>query len=567
MSARDSWKLLVFRDGKSVRSGSKLLRELCRQTEEVLSLCDFTSRSAQEELIEALLRSGELECALADQEHCETQAAALAALTDDFAAALIEKRQPNLAFSTRDALPALAVPEQLTIAPPEGFCYYALHPLDYSDLLRDSAIDAPAAAVVGIRSIGTTLSAIVCAWFNLHGIPAERITVRPTGHPFDRSLAFDGKQQRWIAARIHRAAQFFVVDEGPGLSGSSFLAVAEALERAGVAPGQITLLPSSGPDLGSLIASNAVERWSRFRTLALQPTRRLPEGAAEEISGGEWRKRVFRSASEWPAVWSWTERKKYLSTDGERIFRFDGHGHYGKAARQRSEVLAECGWGPGVSSVGDGFSESPWLNGIRPSTADREVLIQLARYCAFRAEYFSHEVASQEALEEMTRVNLDRALGVSIPISLPVERPVIADARMMPHEWIRCTDGRLLKLDASSHGDDHFYPGPTDIAWDIAGAISEWRLKGDDIDLLVSEYQRLSGDNVESRLSCYVLAYCVFRLAFATSAGHSVSDADERMRFEQEAETWRQMLADCKSVRDFRGQAGKKNAGFVAAGT
>ena len=567
MSARDSWKLLVFRDGKSVRSGSKLLRELCRQTEEVLSLCDFTSRSAQDELIEALLRSGELECALADQQCCENQAAALAAITDEFVAALIEKRRPNLVSSTRYVLSDLAVPEQLTIAPPEGFCYYALHPLDYADLLSDSALDVPSAAVVGIRSIGTTLSAIVCAWFNLHGIPAERITVRPTGHPFDRSLTFDEKQRQWITACIQRAAQFFVVDEGPGLSGSSFLAVAEALERAGVPRDSIALLPSSVPNLEKLIAPNAVERWSRFRTLALRPTRRIPEGAVEDISGGAWRKRVFTSESQWPAVWSWTERKKYLSADGERIFRFDGHGHYGKAARRRSEGLAECGWGPGVSSAGDGFSESPWLNGIRPSTADREVLIQLARYCAFRAEYFSHEVASQEAIEEMTRVNLDRALGVSIPISLPVERPVIADARMMPREWIRCTDGRSLKLDASSHGDDHFYPGPTDIAWDIAGAISEWKLKGDDIDLLVSEYQRLSGDNVESRLSRYVLAYCVFRLAFTTSAGHSVSDADERMRFEQEAETWRQMLAHCKSVRDFKGQAGKKNAGLVAAGT
>ena len=542
MNANDSWKLLVFRDGKRVESGTRLFQQLRRQTDHVLSLRYFNSPLAQEELVEALLRSGELECGVCDHPDGETAAATLATVTDEFAAALIAKRCPRLTSAIQEDLSSLSVPEQITLSPPEGFCYYALHPLDYADLLSQSAIDAPAAGVIGIRSIGTTLSAVVSAWFNLRGIPAQRITVRPAGHPFDRCLSFSDKQRQWIAACCRREARFFIVDEGPGLSGSSFLAVAEALEVMGVSRQSIVLLPSSIPDLDRLIAPNAAARWNRFQTLPLQPTRRIPHGAVEDISGGAWRARVFASQSQWPAVWSWTERKKYLSPDGRHIFRFDGHGHYGKTARRRSEVLAQHGWGPDVSCVGDGFSQFPWLHTEQVPIADRNTIVQLARYCAFRAEYFAHEAISQEPLEEMACVNLNRALGLSIPVSLPIERPVISDGRIMPCEWRCFENSRLQKLDASSHGEDHFYPGPTDIAWDIAGAVVEWKLNDEAADLLVSEYKRITRDAVEFRLASYVAAYSTFRLAFTISAALAACDSQEQSRFKSESKMYEDRL-------------------------
>ena len=42
---------------------------------------------------------------------------------------------------------------------------------------------------------------------------------------------------------------------------------------------------------------------------------------------------------------------------------------------------------------------------------------------------------------------------------------------LAPHEWLRLDDGNVRKTDAIAHGDDHLFPGPTDIAWDLAGAI------------------------------------------------------------------------------------------------
>jgi hypothetical protein len=128
-------------------------------------------------------------------------------------------------------------------------------------------------------------------------------------------------------------------------------------------------------------------------------------------------------------------------------------------------------------------------------------------------------------------------------LSLCQLNAVIADARIMPHEWTRTSGRNLLKFDAAAHGDDHFYPGPTDIAWDIAGAIVEWRLDEEAAGLLVAEYTVSSGDAIRSRLSDYLMAYCVFRLAVSRSAAISESDKREPVRLERQAATYLHALS------------------------
>jgi thiamine kinase-like enzyme len=103
-------------------------------------------------------------------------------------------------------------------------------------------------------------------------------------------------------------------------------------------------------------------------------------------------------------------------------------------------------------------------------------------------------------------------------------------------------DGRWMKLDASSHGDDHFYPGPCDIAWDVAGAIVEWDLNSGEIELLARDYSRLSGDQISKRLHAYQISYCAFRLGFTLSAALS-AEASEQPRFRREAEFYRDRLS------------------------
>jgi hypothetical protein len=126
-------------------------------------------------------------------------------------------------------------------------------------------------------------------------------------------------------------------------------------------------------------------------------------------------------------------------------------------------------------------------------------------------------------------------MGVELDIRLKLERPVIADGRMHPHEWLRTSDGQVLKADSGSHGDDHFYPGPTDIAWDLAGAIVEWRMRPAQTRFFLEAYRRSSGDNAVSRIDDFVTAYVTFRRAYCLMAANAVHGSEEQGRLERAA--------------------------------
>ncbi len=137
--------------------------------------------------------------------------------------------------------------------------------------------------VLGIRSIGVTLSAVACAALGLRGIDCRRISVRPGGHPYDRRLRSSPRLGQWV--RSAADAEFLVVDEGPGISGSSFLAVAEALERCGIQNNRIQMIGSRQVDAAELLARDAAWRWSRFcfHTVSGEPL--TPPDAGENFSG------------------------------------------------------------------------------------------------------------------------------------------------------------------------------------------------------------------------------------------------------------------------------------------
>src|SRR5207253_11092270 len=113
-----------------------------------------------------------------------------------------------------DALAGEVRPERVEIRRPEGYAFYALYPEAYS--AAASALDGVGPIkVVGIRSIGTGLAAMVAA--RLGGeLP---VTVRPVGDPFRRELSISAELAAALLDDAH--ASFAIVDEGPGLSGSS----------------------------------------------------------------------------------------------------------------------------------------------------------------------------------------------------------------------------------------------------------------------------------------------------------------------------------------------------------
>jgi hypothetical protein len=538
--------LLVFREDRRRVSGKKLKAAITAHLEQ---LCGHRS---QRTLLRALLLAGELECGVAD---CDSKAArSCELLTDQIADALLagESAAPyNSDFYNPDfhallnAGRSLPVFEQLSISTPEGFAYYALHPLAYADAIqRIPASDR--LLVIGIRSIGTTLSAIAAAAERARGIAAERITVRPQGHPYNRTVEFTTEQMAAVQNAVSRGASFTVVDEGPGLSGSSFMAVAEALERAGVPTEKIILISSHAPNLDALCAENAAHRWKRFRCIPVAAEARRPE-AVDFIGGGQWRSRVFAKESEWPAAWASFERLKYLSsTDSHerRIFKFAGLGHYGDAVFEREEKVAAAGFGLMPRAENDGFISYPWINcrSLAASELSSRKLARLAEYCALRLQVFAIELSDINALRHMAEHNLQE-LGFELPVELPLERPVIADGRMQPHEWLLNTEGKLLKTDSGSHGDDHFFPGPTDIAWDLAGAIVEWQMNEVQTTEFLNLYQCASGDDASARIDGFIKAYTVFRLAYCLMAANAMTGSDEQSRLQDAADVYKTLLA------------------------
>jgi hypothetical protein len=540
--------LLVFRKGQRRASGQELKTAVTAQLEQA---CGYCSHQA---VLDALLLAGELECGLADDNFEAARSCEL--LTDRIADALLPDAsadhrdffKPDF-WNLLDIARALPAPKQLSISIPEGFAYYALHPLVYADVVQ--AIPAcETLLVVGIRSIGTTLSAVVAAAARDRGINAERLTVRPQGHPYDRSAEFTSEQMAAVRKAISCGASFAVVDEGPGLSGSSFLAVAEALEQEGAPTGQILLISSHAPNVDTLCASDAARRWQRFRCVPVAGEARRPVEAVDFIGGGHWRNRLIANEFERPASWTSFERLKYLSPAGHnepRMFKFAGLGHYGDGVFARERKIAAAGFGPMPRAESDGFVSYPWIQGRPLSASDlsSEILIRLAEYCAFRRHAFAVDLSNLDALQQMAVHNLHE-LGLDLRVELCLKYPVIVDGRMQPHEWLLSKEGKLLKTDSGSHGDDHFFPGPTDIAWDLAGAIVEWQMNEEQTMDFLSRYCCASGEDANVRIDGFIKAYAAFRSAYCLMAANAMSGSDEQPRLQRAADLYSTVLAEPK---------------------
>ena len=519
--------LIVFRETAETVSGRELARQL-------LSAIPKISSDKQDANLNALLLAGEVECALSD---CAWASAAKAQEITDILAALFLQEGGDIA-KLRSLAGEVAndLPETVRISHPEGFAYYALHPGDFADAVTKMD-SCRLVGVVGIRSVGTTLSAVVASALRRIGVAASRITVRPGGHPYDRKTELDGRQRAWLREQQRQDAMFLIVDEGPGLSGSSFLSTAECLMREGIGTERITLLGTRDVDPGQLCASDAGERWGRleWRRVASRISERFKD--ATSLCGGAWREFFLPDridACETPhvsgserrrdvaPVWPEMDGAKYWSRERTRVFKFEGLGETGSEIRERSRVIFEAGFGPGVEDAGDGMSSYEFVPGRAMAASDLStaVLDRIAEYCAFRVGALRSHRTPDGQFEEMVRFNYSQETGRECPVSPECFRsvcPVIADARMSPYEWIARVDGTLFKVDGARDGDDHFFPGPVDIAWDLAGAIVEWEIDRGAEQYLLRRFQEKSGIKLEN-VSAYLLAYSIFRASYCKMA-------------------------------------------------
>ena len=544
--------MYVFRDGRRRVSGRELLHAL------MVELRQLTAQATGDHLISALIRAAELESAIADSPDFSAEClAATASATDAIARAFLLRQrlaQPEQLIAT---LAALAVPGALWSSPLEGFAYYGLHPRSYADLA--AALPTPGqVAVIGIRSIGCALSAVVLAALRARGVFAERTSVRPAGHPFNRKTQLSPAQRQWLA-KFQSSSEYLICDEGPGLSGSSFLSTADAVIEAGAEAASIHFLCSRFVQPELLRARDGARRWGRFRSHVISFLHHLEE-PGHWIGSGDWRSHPLvvngngrgEGAEPLPAVWTHMERAKFISRDGQRLYKFEGFGHYGDRAQRIAQFLAEHKFAPRLLKHSpNGFACYEFVN-ARHATAvqlSESSLRRFAAYCDLRQRSCSAPPAAnvdpEMTVAGMCAANLREAFGREADFCslLPLERPVLSDSRMMPHEWLITDSGSLLKVDGASHGDDHFFPGPCDIAWDLAGLIVEWGLSSQAADFMCNEYRRLSGDSPAARLPGYILAYSLFRMGYCQMAAEALAGTAEAPGLEAASASYREIAA------------------------
>ncbi|AWN45258.1 hypothetical protein DK419_02050 [Methylobacterium terrae] len=538
-------------------------------------------------LVGALIALGELTQGVADAAFRETgrdardgAAAGLTALLVRLAGAVWASWRSGFAAGELLARAEVAracadlAPVPVEIRLPEGFAFYAVYPEAYAAAAAASGRE-PGATVIGLRSIGTSLGAMVAAGLGT----GDLVTLRPTGHPFRREL----RLSEALRDGLGPASRVAIADEGPGLSGSSFGAVLAVLEESGVPAQRVALFPSHEGAPGHAAADETRRRFARprrhVRTFddlilhAARPEHRLEAWLAplvgplaaplEDVSGGGWRARRYGDREGWPPANPMQERRKFLArtAGGTWLAKFAGLGAEGERKVRRARALHAAGFTPEVAGFRHGFLVERWVEAATPLDPARVDPLDLAervgRYLGHRAAAFAcgpGRGASLDALWEMARHNAAEALGdeaargldpwrAALPGFAAGMRPVETDNRLHAWEWLVRADGTLLKTDAVDHHAAHDLVGCQDVAWDVAGAAVELGLTGEAGDRLRAVVARRTGQAIDPAFVAWLeIAYAAFQLGAATMAGHSAAE-EERARLGAEVARYRAHLA------------------------
>jgi hypothetical protein len=570
--------MIVYRDQRSRADPRLLLNDLRAITRR------FTAAPPHDIARTALISTGKLEAAVADAlfQECDgvnplTRALGAASLaaghavwhTWHAAAPGADQWWGRLGCSL-ETIPERQLPSEVELTSPEGYAQYAVYPEMYLEAAKKfyAEVGSTNAVCIGLRSIGTSLSAMVSATLEELGSIVHSVSIRPRGHPFSRHPKLTAELQHEL--RTGRDRYYLVIDEGPGISGSSIAGTAALLREWGVADDRIVIFPSWQSDGSQLRSELARQTWSRYRQFTapfesvwLESGRLVRElsGDLSDLSGGAWRSRSYANDSEYPAVQPQHERRKYLVQAphpgcAPALLKFLGLGEEPVKKMCRAQRLAEAGYTPESGTMVHGFMLRPFVSGtpLRPGELDGELLEVVASYLAHLSrEHRTQPTVTREAIAEMVEVNLGEGLGAwsrELGAELNGEwegRVVALDGRMLAHEWIRTEQG-YLKVDAVEHHDDHFFPGCQDIAWDLAAASIELNLDGAARQTMLDRYRSLSGDRtIVRRLPFYSVAYLAFRLGYCTLAAEVLGDLPDSRRFKNEVKRYQSLIREQQS--------------------
>jgi hypothetical protein len=258
-----------------------------------------------------------------------------------------------------EKLAASPLPERIVCQRQEGFAFYALHLEVYARAARQAK---NVEAVIGIRSIGVGLAALVAAATDA----AFFTSVRPRGPPFRREASISPA----VAAALKATTGVIAVaDEGPGLSGSSLLSVVTrsrvwASRCRASRSFRLTATARDGrpirPHAATLEHARAPCRGACSRPLAAVDRHHRPISRAARPG--------LKQA---PATPMW-ERQKLLreGARGTFLLRFAGLGPYGREIfLSRAHPLADAGFTPRPLGLRGGYLLEEWIGGAAPLDA------------------------------------------------------------------------------------------------------------------------------------------------------------------------------------------------------
>ncbi len=553
---------------------------------------------------------------------------AMRTVTERLANAFVAAEQGEISVGARlgslaDSVPNWEIAPQirLTLKLPEGYAFYALYPEQYCAAARQWAQEhagetVATVRVIGIRSIGTSLGAVVRAALKSAGFNTTWQTVRPTGHPYERQADLG-------EIEIGPNEWALIVDEGPGQSGSSMASVAQALVELGMARERIAFLPGHGGNPGGS-GGEAVRQWWADTPRYVTPTAELrwnglalpdvlaartpqlvrdyaqyrqSEGntgsmargeevhvvSVEDFGGGLWRRAVYESEAEWPAVCAAFERPKYRVTlsNGTRVlWKYAGLATIPLPNPPVSPTSQREGWlsqshvmeqwfgmrGMFASPLPPvplgalmGFVATLWTEGTPLTLPDSTpaFLAEMGAYigaCSAPPPMPEEHEAALARLQSLLYWNTWEALGEEAAERTRQWRAILeqsawarqartfGDGHLAPQEWIHTESGKLHKIDCIGYEPDHTIIGWQAYVWDIAGAIVEWGLEATTAALLLeaaqTAIQGLTPNSVgfdatvpSDVLAAYQLAYAAFRVGQThLCANMSSHDPNEQAR-------------------------------------
>lgn len=469
-------------------------------------------------------------------------------------AALLPPKLPRPLWNHRPKIPAFFRSRDFT-------------PFDCLDLGRKFAETFPERSrpiiVMGLRTAGSFLAPLLCAYLRDHRYDAEWIAARPR-----KALA------QWEQAELRRAAQnkarVLITDESIH-SGQTLVHSVELLRHAGFSDQDVVVLNPVEPAFPKWQDSRIFESLQNVSFITLEPAERFKQRLLDSHAAGAWLEKYFKahgyvnarvvgdldsdcsgsdlhnSTSSASAQEIRDLNRKWRTDVPERVDVrlkriYEVHLTDSAGSSEVRFVLAKSvGWGwlgyhallaanklrdfvPPVLGLRNGVLYTEWIpqeSNPPVFVHDRKALIgSLASYVAARTKNLNLNNNPAPSLTgegrhkgfEILANSLSRAYNSRIVAALrrpQIQRElaqlkpqvsVMTDSKMSPVEWISA-GSRLLKTDFEHHCQGKNELGMTDPVYDLADAIFQFELSEEESAGLIRSYSEQSGDiQVEERL-------------------------------------------------------------------